>query len=287
MQSHSWSWQQTIRALFQTFDVHFAPAIQRLSDSLCIGGRGFDVEVDEICFRSVARAHGVVWVRFLAAVRRGSSLVSLVWIHKLPYRITDSTKGGGGPISHQELDDALLIWSDEPRLVPGSVCHADGAKAYRSLAAPLYNGWLLQYEGLRLGHTCVKRKPPHPEFTKRISPRVWTGVQFQDEIRWGVQKLDGFFAGFRRVVGKKPFNTAGPTDDAQASSMEQLLLHKVRLYQFKYWFSGHDMWAVFGCLAKALCEDPDGLTRGRCSRDGSLLCIFNLWRMRVRQRNRR
>ena len=28
-------------------------------------------------------------------------------------------------------------------------------------------------------------------------------------------------------------------------------------------------------------------SRGRCSRGGSLLCIFNLWRMRVRQRNRR
>ena len=149
---------------FQTFDAHFAAAIQRLSDSLCIGGRGFDVELDEICFRSLARAHGVVWVRFLAAVRRGSSLV---WIHKLPYRITDSGKGGGGPISDEELDDALLIWSDEPRLVPGSVCHTDGAKAYRSLAAPLYDGCWLQYEGLHLGHTCVKHKPPHPEFTKK------------------------------------------------------------------------------------------------------------------------
>lgn len=195
---------------------------------------------------------------FLAGVRRGSSLV---WIHKLPYRVSESGKGGGGPISQAELDDAMLVWSDEPKLLAGSVCHTDGAKAYRNLASPLYDGHLLQYEGLHLGHTCVKHKPPHPEFTKKISTRVWTGVQFQDEVRWGgTQKLDGFFAGFRRVVGKKPFNTAGPTDDARALSMEQLLLHKVRLYQFKYWFGGHDMWAVFGCLAKALREDPDGIT---------------------------
>ena len=248
---------RAIRNLHKQFDDFFSLAIARLNDMLTIGGQGLDVELDEISFRSVARANGVVWVRFLAIVRRGSSLV---WIHR-PYRVSESGQGGGGPISQYELDEAIMPWSDEPRLSLGSVCHTDGAKVYRNLASPLYNGSLMQYEWMYLGHTCVKHKPPNPEFTKKISTRVWDGHTFNNEIRWGgTQKLDGFFAGFRRVVGKRPFNTAGPSDDSRALSLEQFLLNKVRLYQFKYWFGGHDLWAVFGCLAKAARTDPDGFT---------------------------
>ena len=68
---------RAIRTLFQAFDAYFVPAIERLSDSLSIGGLGFDVELDEICFRSVARAHGVVWVRFWQEFVVGSVLFRL------------------------------------------------------------------------------------------------------------------------------------------------------------------------------------------------------------------
>ena len=47
---------------------------------------------------------------------------------------------------------------------------SDGAKAYRNLASPLYDGRLLEYEGLRLGHTCVKHKPPTQSFPKSLKP---------------------------------------------------------------------------------------------------------------------
>ena len=74
-----------------------------------------------------------------------------------------------------EMRTALLLDSDEPVLALGCVCHTDGAKAYRNLASPPYDGRLLDFEGLRLGHTCVKHKPPHPEFSKELETRVWDG----------------------------------------------------------------------------------------------------------------
>ena len=184
----------------------------------------------------------------------------LVWIQRLPYRISAAGQGGGGPISEQEMDEALLLSSDQPVLAKGCVCHTDGAKAYRNLAAPLYDGSLLAYEHLKLGHTSVKHKPPHPEFTKRIETRVWQGDEFQNEIRWGgTQKLDGFFAGFRRCVGKKPFNTAGDSLRA-AARMEKLMHRQVRLFQFKYWFHGHDPLLIFGKMRQVEREADGALT---------------------------
>ena len=32
----------------------------------------------------------------------------------------------------------------------------------------------------------------------------------------GTQKIDGFFASFRRVVGRRPFNTVGPSSEKKA-----------------------------------------------------------------------
>ena len=75
--------------------------------------------------------------------------------------------------------------SYQPVLAEGSVCHTDGAKAYRWLSTPLNDGSLVDAAGLQLSHTCVKHKPPHPEFSKKI--RV-------HEEQWrvgGTQKIDG------------------------------------------------------------------------------------------------
>ena len=61
-----------------------------VNGSLTVGGLGQDVELDEISFRSVGRVHGIVWLRYLAVVRRGSALV---WIEPLPYRTHHANPG--------------------------------------------------------------------------------------------------------------------------------------------------------------------------------------------------
>ena len=213
--------------------------------------------MDEISFRSVGRQHGIVWLRYLAAVRRGSSLI---WIDRLPCRISRGEgQGGGGPISIEERRDYFLLDSDEPVICKGSVCHTDSAKAYKNLASPLYDGRLLDFEHLKFGHTCVKHKPPRPEFSKEISTRVWNGTFFEEQVRWGgTQKLDGFFAGFRREVGKRALNTAG-SNIHSADRMEYLMHCQVRLYQFKYWFGGLNLFSIFGKMREVERTSPGSL----------------------------
>ena len=64
---------------------------------------------------------------------------------------------------------------------------------------------------------------------------MWTGEAFEKQLRLsGIQKLDGFFASFRRVVGRRAFlNTAGT--DERAARMEQIMHSQMRLFQFKHW----------------------------------------------------
>ena len=57
----------------------------------------------------------------------------------------------------------------------------------------------------------------------------------------------GFFASFRRLVGKKPLNTVG-SSDSQAPRMEQLMHFAVRAFQLKFWFAGCDMFSLYGKL---------------------------------------
>ena len=191
---------RALRALFERFNHLFTPLIDQLNDSLVVGGCGMDVELDEVAFRSVGRPGGIIWLRYLAAARRGSSKI---WLSRLPYRITQAGQGGGGPISIDEMNQALLLFSDEPVLGEGSVCHTDGAKAYKTLASPLYDGSLENYS-LKLSHTCVRHKPPHPEFLKEMSVPVWSGSEFVEEIRiGGMQKLDGFFCEFPQTGRKE------------------------------------------------------------------------------------
>ena len=111
------------------------------------------MELDEVAFRSVGRS-SIVWLRYMVAARRGSSLV---WLERLPYKITEAGQGGGGPISVEEMPSALLLDSDEPVRAVGSVYHTDGAKAYKTLKSPLHDGRLVEGD-LRLSHTCVKHK---------------------------------------------------------------------------------------------------------------------------------
>ena len=81
----------------------------------------------------------------------------------------------------------------------------DSAKAHRSLTSPLYDGTLMNFEHLELGHTCVKHKPPRPGFAKEIQIRVWNGNAFEEQIRCGgTQKLDGFFLASHGMLANAP-----------------------------------------------------------------------------------
>ena len=71
-------------------------------------------------------------------------------------------------------------------------------------AARKRTGYLVEGD-LRLSHTFVKHKSPYPEFS---AAAVWVGDPSAEQERvGGSQKVDGFFAAFRRVVGKRSFIT--------------------------------------------------------------------------------
>ncbi|CAE7251918.1 unnamed protein product [Symbiodinium sp. CCMP2592] len=152
---------------------------------------------------------------YLAVARRGSSLV---WLKRLGYRITRKGQGGGGPISVEEI---VVFWTLTSQF------------------------W--QKEAFEMTAR-VKHKPLHPEFSKKMRVQVWVGDHYEEQLRvGGTQKIDGFFASFRRVVGRRPFfNTVGPSSEEKAPRMEQLMHFHVRLFQLKHWFGGQDMFAVFG-----------------------------------------
>ena len=229
------------------------PIMDRLNNTLHLGGLGCDVELDEISFRSKTVGERVVWIRYLAIARRGSSKI---WLTQLPYRITEGGQGGGGPISLEELKSAILLEDGDSRICQGSVCHTDGARTYKQLGdvdSPLLDREVfdVEFSDLHLAHTAVKHKPPRPEFAKTFQVKVWTGSAWvQEERQGGTQKLDGFFASFRREVGRRPFNTAGPSLQT-AANMEQHLHERVRCFQFAYWLSGSDLFQVFGALRSA------------------------------------
>ena len=110
---------------------------------------------------------------------------------------------------------------------------------YKTLRSPLHDGRLVEGDLVF---------PTHPEFSKRM--RVDVGDRFQEQVKvGGTQKVDGFFAAFRKVAGRRPFNTVG-SDDSKGDRMEEVMRFHV-LFQFKHWFGGQDMFAVVGHLRKS------------------------------------
>ena len=108
-----------------------------------------------------------------------------------------------------------------------------------------------EFESLHLAHTAVRHKSPKPEFAKTFNVKVWNSATWIMQKRVsGTQKLDGFFASFRREVGRKPFNTSGPTLES-ADKMEQHLHERMRCFQLAFWLSGNDLFQVFGALRAA------------------------------------
>ena len=198
---------RVVRALFEKWRGFLSPLVEAMNNALEIGGLGEDVELDEIAFRSKTVGDNVVWIRFLAIASRGSSFVFLT---RLPYRVTQGGQGGGGPISVEELREALTTSSGTCRLKEGTVCHTDSARTYKRLGSSsgslLDGSYVHDFSASKLAHTCVRHKPPSPEFSKRLEVEVWSGSTWVLESRvGGTQKLDGFFATFRRLVGASAF----------------------------------------------------------------------------------
>ena len=185
---------RSTRTLFDNFRKFLTPIMDRLNNTLHLGGLGCDVELDEISFRSKTVGERVVWIRYLAIARRGSSKI---WLTQLPYRITEGGQGGGGPISLEELKSAILLEDGDSRICQGSVCHTDGARTYKQLGdvdSPLLDREVfdVEFSDLLLAHTAVKHKPPRPEFAKTFQVKVWTGsawgsgreTRWDTEVRW-------------------------------------------------------------------------------------------------------
>ena len=165
--------------MFSTFRQFLVPIVERMNASMVVGGRGHDIELDEVCFRSKPLENSILWLRYLAIVRRGSSKV---FIATLPEKLVTGGQGGGGAISLPELKRIIQPASESPKLAVGSVCHTDSARSYKVMGA-LYDGSMASadFEQLRLGHTCVRHKPPHTQFTRIFNVRVWNGAQYQEE----------------------------------------------------------------------------------------------------------
>ena len=244
---------RTVREQWDAFRSWLCPLVEKMNEELTVGGPGMDVEIDEVAFRSAGLNTSVLWLRFIGMVRRGSSKI---YIAKLPYRLSQGGQGGGGPLSLEELRSVMVTSTGKPRLECGSICHTDSAKAYKQLdqpEGPLYDGTLQgrQFSQFKLAHTNVRHKPPHPEFTKNFHVKFWNGREWDEkDVVGGTQKMDGFFSSFRRKVGRQAFNTVGPTPE-RADALEKQLNQKVRLFQLQFWFSGSDVFQIFGAVRRA------------------------------------
>ena len=105
----------------------------------------------------------------------------------------------------------------------------------------------MDFEHLKFG-PLVSNTSPQTGIFRRKFPLEWNF--FKEQVCWGgTQKLYGFFAGFRKEVGKRALNTAGS------------LMHcQVRLYQFKYWFGGLNLFSIFGKIREVERTSSKSLT---------------------------
>ena len=104
-----------------------------VQDCLQLGGVGVDVEMDEVSFRvqKVSEVGGrrIYVHRFLCTAERDSRRFMLI---ELPTRLYVAG-GRTGPISNEELYQAIFPVGRPCVLLPGTVVHTDSAKAYRNL----------------------------------------------------------------------------------------------------------------------------------------------------------
>ena len=150
--------------------------MRRANALLQIGGVDEDCEADEVSFRSYKvfslGVERVVWLRFVGAVRRGSSLV--YW-GELEDREVAAGQGGGGKINAEEVKYHVLErgsehgYSARPLFHPWSVLHTGKSSEYLKLHR--LSG-LERYRRLKLWHTFVRHS------RKKNAEGVWMPVQF-------------------------------------------------------------------------------------------------------------
>ena len=158
---------------------------------------GCDVELDEISFRSRTVGDRVVWIRYLAIARRGSSKI---WLTQLPYRITEGGQGGGGPISLEKLKSAILLEDGDSRICQGSVFATQmGRELTNSSETWTVLCWtgkslMSSFSDLHLAHTAVKHKPPRQSLQDISDQGVdWLCLGSGKETRWDIEVRWLFF----------------------------------------------------------------------------------------------
>ena len=118
--------QQKLRSLVAEEHCSVQSAVQ-------LGGIGVDVEMDEVNFRTQEVFEGgerkFRMQRYLCAAERHSRKYVLV---PLPEKFVKSGSRTGA-ITNEELYQAMFPAGRPPLLLPGTVVHTDGAKAYRNL----------------------------------------------------------------------------------------------------------------------------------------------------------
>ena len=110
-----------------------------------------------------------------------------------------------------EMRSALLLDSDSDQPVLASAVFATQMLLRLTSTCQAHCMMEVLTEGdFCLSCTCVKHKPPHPEFSKRMKVHVWMGDRFEEQVReGGTQKVDGFFRCFPESGWQTPFQHCG------------------------------------------------------------------------------
>ena len=101
--------KKSVEKLFVMFAKIVASGQEEANEKEVVGGPKFECEADEVALRckviedaSDSRGFRIRWLRYIGLVRRGSSRVVL---NALPDRdVSGSGQGGGGALSHEELE---------------------------------------------------------------------------------------------------------------------------------------------------------------------------------------
>ena len=157
-----------------------------------------------------------------------------------------SQKAGGGPISLEELKSAILLEDGNSRICEGSVCHTDGARTYKQLT-PLLDR---STSRLPLGRHC-ETQATDTRVHKDISCQGvdWLCLDYGRETRWDT-KLDGFFASFRREVGRRHSTRLDPVFRRQLT-WSSTCTNECAVSNLPIGCPESDLFQVFGALRLA------------------------------------
>ena len=207
----------------------------RANAMLQIGGVDEDCEIDELSFRCMHQEEDgkimKIWLRFLGAVRRGSSLY--YW-GELDDRKTEGARGGGGPIDKGEVELHVLnrtgSGTSRPLFASWSIVHSDTAKSYDILHREKGDP---KYKHLRLWHTRVRhsrKKGPNGhmlpvQFCVRKKVKLRSGAT--SLRKGGTQKQDGFWAIVRKHVARRSVRNVRRDE----------VRHMSYFFQWLYWRS--------------------------------------------------